>query len=383
MSEADRRGHRRRSDGRGHVREDQPGSERAWLARTCEDLVSAPAGDQRSAAAARLGAHAADQDLQPHDLVSGVFAAARACWSGSPLGSADTPAAVHDRAATLLDTAHSVVVAALDGYLRQTRAELARHDTERTAFVNDLLTGRAEPGSLAERAHRYGIRLSATHTVLVARTPRLTADLIHRVDAALAARFGEGNTLTTLREGDLVCISAGGLRGIGAELAHLLLAELGAEGWQVAVGRPHPGVHGLATSLDEARNALDHAAKLGFTAPVLNAADLLVFPVLLRDRDAITDLVTTVLGPLTTARGGAQPYLDTLTVLFDNQGNHTATARQMHLSVRAVTYRLDRIHHLTGYHPGEATQRFTLHAAVLGARLLGWPGGAAAADGAP
>ncbi|MGC4815348.1 PucR family transcriptional regulator [Micromonospora sp. DT228] len=94
---------------------------------------------------------------------------------------------------------------------------------------------------------------------------------------------------------------------------------------------------------------------------------------LLRDRDAISDLVTTVLGPLTTARGGAEPYLQTLTVLFDNQGNHTATARQMHLSVRAITYRLDRIRDLTGYHPGEPTQRFTLQAAVLGARLLGWP----------
>ncbi|MER7469704.1 helix-turn-helix domain-containing protein [Micromonospora sp. NPDC000018] len=190
---------------------------------------------------------------------------------------------------------------------------------------------------------------------------------------ARLAVFGEGNTLTTLRDGDLVCISAGGLRGVAAELAHLLIAEVGADGWQIAVGRAHPGLPGLAASLDEARNTLDHAAKLGFTTPVLNAADLLVFPVLLRDRDAITDLVTTVLGPLTNARGGAQPYLDTLTVLFDNQGNYTATARQMHLSVRAVTYRLDRIHDLTGYHPGEPTQRFTLHAAVLGARLLGWP----------
>lgn len=27
----------------------------------------------------------------------------------------------------------------------------------------------------------------------------------------------------------------------------------------------------------------------------------------------------------------------------------------------------------TGYHPNEPTQRFTLHAAVLGARLLNWP----------
>ncbi len=372
VSEAHRAGGRPPWGGHRRTPPEQPGNDDTWLTRSCQDLLRATAGEQRSEAAARLGARAADEDLQPRDLVNGVFAAAGRWWS-APLEPTDTAAAVHTRSAALLESAHSVLVAAMDGYLRQARAELVRHRAERTAFVNDLLTGRAEPGRLAERAHRYGIRLSATHTVLVARAPRLTADIVHRVDAALAARFGEGNTLTTLRDGGLVCISAGGLRGIGAELAHLLLAELGPDGWQVAVGRAHPGVHGLVDSLDEARNALDHAGKLGFTAPVLHAADLLVFPVLLRDRDAITDLVTTVLGPLTTARGGAQPYLDTLTVLFDNQGNHTATARQMHLSVRAVTYRLDRIHHLTGYHPNEPTQRFTLHAAVLGARLLGWP----------
>jgi hypothetical protein len=33
-------------------------------------------------------------------------------------------------------------------------------------------------------------------------------------------------------------------------------------------------------------------------------------------------------------------YLDTLSVLFDNQGKHTAS--QLHLSVQAVTYRLDQ-----------------------------------------
>ena len=207
----------------------------------------------------------------------------------------------------------------------------------------------------------------------MARAAGLTNAIAHTVDAALANRFGEGNTLTTLRGEDLVCISAGGLRGVPAELARALLDSLGPARWQIAVGRTHPGLPGLAASLDEARNALDLAERLGFAAPILHAADLLVFPVLLRDREAMTDLVTTVLGPLTEARGGPQPYLETLTVLFENQGNHTAAARQLHLSVRAVTYRLDRIRSLTGYHPGEPTQRFTLHAAVLGARLLGWP----------
>jgi DNA-binding PucR family transcriptional regulator len=175
-----------------------------------------------------------------------------------------------------------------------------------------------------------------------------------------------------VRDQELVCISTGGLRGLPAELAHHLMTALGGAGWQIGVGRTHPGVHGLAISMSEARNTLDLATRLDFTAPVLHAADLLVFPVLLRDREAITDLVTTVLGPLRDARGGAQGYVDTLLALFDNQGNYTATARQLHLSVRAVTYRLDRVKALTGYHPSEPTQRLTLHAAVLGARLLGW-----------
>jgi sugar diacid utilization regulator len=261
----------------------------------------------------------------------------------------------------------------MDGYHQRTRGEDARYARDRASFVDDLLAGAADPAGLADRAQRYGIRLSASHAVLVARADGLTAAVAQRVDGALAARYGEGNILTTRRGKDFVCVSAGGLRGLPAELAHHLAAALGTGTWQIGVGRNHRGMAGIATSLDEARNALHLADKLGYAAPVLHAADLLVFPVLLRDRDAITDLVTTVLGPLTDARGGPQPYLDTLAVLFDNQGNYTATARQLHLSVRAVTYRLDRIRTLTGYHPGEPTQRLTLHTAVLGARLLGWP----------
>jgi hypothetical protein len=38
-----------------------------------------------------------------------------------------------------------------------------------------------------------------------------------------------------------------------------------------------------------------------------------------------------------------------------------------------VSYRLDRIRALTEYAPTEPTQRFTLEATVLGARLLNWP----------
>ncbi|GIF01269.1 hypothetical protein Ari01nite_87330 [Paractinoplanes rishiriensis] len=320
-----------------------------------------------------LGARAADSGVRLPDLASAVLEAAAAVWAELSPDAVDTPAGMHRRAGQLFSATHSLLDSVCHGFIRQDHAEVERHDLDRAEFINDLLTGRAEPGELAARAHRYGIRLAATHTVLIARGAGITADISHRIDVALAARFGDGNTLTTLRGGELVCISVGGLRGVGAELAHLLLAQLGAGKWQLGIGRAQPGLRGLATSLSEAGSTLDHAEKLGFTTPVLHAGDLLVFPVLLRDREAITDLVITVLGPLRTARGGARLYLDTLAVLFDNQGNHTATARQMHLSVRAVSYRLERIRDLTGYHPGEPTQRFTLHAAVLGARLLGWP----------
>jgi DNA-binding PucR family transcriptional regulator len=43
------------------------------------------------------------------------------------------------------------------------------------------------------------------------------------------------------------------------------------------------------------------------------------------------------------------------------------------MSVRTVTYRLERIKKLTGYDPANPDHRLTLHAAVLGARALNWP----------
>jgi hypothetical protein len=41
--------------------------------------------------------------------------------------------------------------------------------------------------------------------------------------------------------------------------------------------------------------------------------------------------------------------------------------------VGRCAYRLSRVSQLTGHHVSQSDQRFTLHAAVLGARLLDWP----------
>jgi DNA-binding PucR family transcriptional regulator len=80
-----------------------------------------------------------------------------------------------------------------------------------------------------------------------------------------------------------------------------------------------------------------------------------------------------VLAPLDQARGGAEVLLETLREYFEAGEVATEAARRLHVSVRTVTYRLARVAQLTGYSVSRPDQRFALHAAVLGARLLDWP----------
>ena len=83
--------------------------------------------------------------------------------------------------------------------------------------------------------------------------------------------------------------------------------------------------------------------------------------------------VRTVLEPLTAARGGAEPLVETLEAYFSVGRNAAEAARRLHLSVRAVTYRLQRVQELTGYAAGNPAHHLPLLVAVTGARLLDWP----------
>jgi len=322
----------------------------------------------------RVGAAAAARGVPVRDLVSSHLTAAEYA-----IGMVAAASASDARTATraVLAALRHVLDAVLDGYEDSQRDAVHTDTAARREFLDDLLYGRGDPVRLAERAERFGVLLAGRHVVAVARAEHAFTDAdpaVHRIDQALVARFGHHNVLVASKEGLLVCVLPSTLRGAPGELAHQLVGVLGTQtGWQIGLGRPQSGPGGVMRSFEEARNALQLADKLGFRATVLHAADLLVFPVLLRDRAAITDLVATVLGPLATARGGPQLLVDTLAAFFDSQGNTTATARRLNISVRAVSYRLDRVKALTGYAPTEPTQRFTLEAAVLGARLLDWP----------
>jgi GGDEF-like domain/PucR C-terminal helix-turn-helix domain len=347
-------------------------------------LLAAAAGTGRQPGRAdldacrRLGADAGSAGVPVAEVTAAVLAAAERAFARLP-GVADAATANAARAAgrAVLAALHRALAAVLDGYEDAQRAAARQADDSRRRFVDDLLYGRGDPVRLAEAAQRFGVLLAGRHVVAVVRADRPFTDadaVAGQLERALVQRFGHHNALVASKEGLLVCVLPSTLRGAAGELAHQLVGVLGTPtGWQIGVGRPQSGPGGVVRSFEEARNALHLADRLGFRAPVLHAADLLVFPVLLRDQEAITDLVRAVLGPLAQARGGARPMIDTLAAFFDSQGNTTAAARRLNVSVRAVSYRLDRVKALTGYTPTEPTQRFTLEAAVLGARLLDWP----------
>ncbi|CAI7979301.1 putative transcriptional regulator, PucR family [Frankia sp. Hr75.2] len=144
--------------------------------------------------------------------------------------------------------------------------------------------------------------------------------------------------------------------------------------WRLGVSRPRSGVAGVRIGYEEARNAVELAGRMRLDGQVVHADDLLIYKVLLRDREPLEELVEAVLSPLRAARGGAGPLIETLDAYFATGGVALAAARRLHLSVRALTYRLDRIHALTRHDPTSPTDRYVLQTAVLGARLLGWEG---------
>ncbi|WP_328350848.1 helix-turn-helix domain-containing protein [Streptomyces sp. NBC_00457] len=279
---------------------------------------------------------------------------------------------------TEADRVLAVVEQAIDafaeGHERAQRLAVRQEEGVRREFIDDLLYGRSDLGRLAERAERFGLLLSRAHAVAVAQGSEPVEDThpaTRQVESALIGRFGERHILLTTKDGRLVCIAPGEQDEVLTFFAKQ--AHAATEGGQVAIGRPHPGAGGVVHSYEEALNALDLADRLHIDEPVLRAADLLVYPVLTRDRQAMADLVRNTLGPLESARGGARPLVDTLTAYFDSGCVAAEAARRLSLSVRALTYRLERIHKLTGANPADSVHRYTLQTAVIGARLLGWP----------
>lgn len=309
-----------------------------------------------------LGERAAEAGHGMRALVAAHLAAARLHWPAR--GSADSVLAALEQS----------VDAFAEGYERAQRLAVRQEAGARREFIDDLLYGRSDLGRLAERAERFGLRLSQAHCVAVAQgpVPYDEGDAVPRaVERSLIGRFGDRSILLTTKAGQLVCVAPADQSEVLTYFAKRAYAATG--GGVVAVGRPQPGAGGVVHSYEEALNVLALAERLDLPGPVLRASDLLVYPVLMRDRQAMTELVLSTLAPLEAARGGARPLIDTLAAYFDAGCVAAEAARQLSLSVRALTYRMERIRKLTGADPSDPAHRYTLQTAVIGARLLDWP----------
>ncbi|MDG4865452.1 PucR family transcriptional regulator, partial [Streptomyces sp. T-3] len=194
-----------------------------------------------------LGERAAEAGLGLRALVQEHLAATRADWPGAPQ-SADCVLAAVEQA----------VDAFAEGYERAQRLAVRREEAARREFIDDLLHGRSDLGRLAERAERFGLRLSHAHAVAVAAGPDAyteTDPVARSVQAALHARFGDRSILLTTKDGRLVCIAPGDQGAVLSFFAKQ--AHAATDGGQVALGRPHPGAGGVVRSYEEALGALD------------------------------------------------------------------------------------------------------------------------------
>jgi sugar diacid utilization regulator len=353
----------------------------------------------------RSGEQAALSGVALRGLIDLYLSATWRLWRELPAGT--SPTAVRAAGLAVLRAADDAVAAAAEGFERALLAVARREEAERREFFDDLLSGRGRAGDLIVRGDRLGLRLAGPHQVVVAGPAAAGATLNPagvEVEAVVAAAAAPSPALVATRGGRVVAIT-GAADGKEADRVAGALARLLAQAqpgtgpaaaapghapagtghapagegavpsrpWRIVVGRPYPGPSGVVRSYEEAAEALDIAERLGLPEPVASAEDLLVYQVLLRDRTAVTDLVRTVLMPLRAARGGAAPLLATLAAYFAHGGVAAAAARDLHLSVRAVTYRLARVRDLTGRDPGLPADALTLQVAVIGARLLDWP----------
>ncbi|GAA1520825.1 PucR family transcriptional regulator [Kribbella lupini] len=340
--------------------------------------------DYELAIVRELGRRAAEQGIPAGRVVDLYLSAAWRMWRDLPdvVPHRDRDA-VRASAQAVLRGASDAIAVLVDSYQAATRQLIRHEESLRRELVDDLLRGDSDLSRIVERAEPFGLDLGRAHHVVLATSDaglpegELTVSVLERF---VLDQLGDRDVLVATKDDLLVvlipAVTSAGVE-TGGEIGGLMQAALTRHReerrWRVATGRAYPGAYGIARSYEEAREALVLTGRLRLQPDVVTARDMLIYRVLVRDQAAIGDLITSVLGPLGRARGGAEPLVATLEAYFAAGEVATEAARRINVAVRTITYRLGKIRTLTGLDPGVPTDRFTLQAAVLGARLLEWP----------
>jgi DNA-binding PucR family transcriptional regulator len=351
------------------------------------DAVSAgtpvSAAKQRSYRA--LGERAARQGVALRALLDLYLSAAWRLWPHLPPVRAahEQPDGVVVAGQVMLHAVDDVVASLTEGFQLARRTLVRAQESARREFIDDLLNGTSDVAGVVHRAAGFGLDLSGPHTVAIVAAERDFVDgspLIASLERSILGLKGDAQALLASKEGRLVVVFAAPDHAAVEHVTGRLGDTLRRAGkgrtsvglWRIGVGRAGSGADGVLSAYRDARQALDLAARLDLRIDVVELRDLLVYQVLVRDPDALAELVEDTFRGLREARGGAGPLLETLAAYYASGSNATATARALHLSVRAVTYRLGRIRELTGRDPDLPEDRFVLHVATRGAQLLGW-----------
>ena len=375
------------------------------------EVISEVAGNHRRLNRQELnrfrfqGRRAALEGVPLRALVELYLTAAWRLWRHLPsvrsaASQSDPAEAIVAAGEAVLRAIDEAVAAGVEGHQLARRELTRREEAARRELFDDLLSGRPAAGGVVSRAADFGLDLAGPHAVALIAAEKPFVDgssLVTRIESAVLGAKGDANALVASKDGLLVVIFAAPDADAVDYVVGRLSQELGSRPersngsvpavsvavqlrrpagigrWQITLGRARPGAAGVFASYEEAIDARELAHRLKLDQPVVAAKDLLVYRMLLRDRSAIADLVNATLRPLMAARGGAIPLLETLAAYYETGGNTTETARRLHLSVRAVTYRLERVATLSGRDPTNPADRFTLNTAVLGAKLLDWP----------
>lgn len=139
-----------------------------------------------------LGEQAAEAGHSLRALVVKHLAVTRETWP-------DTAAI------NVLAAVEQAIDAFAEGYEGAQRLAVRQEEAARREFIDDLLYGRSDLGRLAERAERFGLRLSHAHAVAVAGDPASydeTVTVLRKVEQAVFTRFGDRSILLTTNAAD-------------------------------------------------------------------------------------------------------------------------------------------------------------------------------------
>ena len=253
--------------------------------------------------------------------------------------------------------------------------------TDRHVLHRDLLEavlrGHAAAPETRREARALGIDLEDDYAVLVAR-PRDRGESTakrHRLRSALevargSLRSAAGPPLTGLRDGELVALvplTKGPVRAALAEPADRFASTT--KDFVVGVGGWHPTPSGVPLAYAEAREAADAAIRDEFRDRAVHFEDIVLTHVV-NASPAATGVLRELLDTLTSydARRNSE-LVHTLHAFVEARFSVPRSAERLIVHPNTVTYRLRRIHELTGRDPRDPDDLVTLCLALKLERL--------------